>query len=1020
MFGNVVSFVFFFQSFERVLVENKVHGLSPSLSDAIASITRWQLIQASLPHLMHCCAALLTNRAKLGHADKLGVGETKLLYTLHWILLDAPDECAQATAAAEENQCDAKNDVALEHPLTTLQLFVYLFAPLVYSIKESDLTFRLETGLKLWRALWDHKQPDIQSMSGLVKPRRIIRVGRRHNPKKVSPVMNKVAPKIENKIDEVEEKKEEVVEEVKEEKKDEEKEPVEEKKEDKQEERHRRIVPLADISEVSRLSTPADVPSVSLEIFCEMCNTPVTGNQACSCGNLKVSSGFNYAQLQDGLRAMQNRKDSDPKVPMKMAPMCTPVDFTPPPSRKSRPQSLELSGSNSSSKIEDETYDDPSKGVFPSPPSPPPEMLKRRFPQRLNDVCSATLFDVAVLRCLFSPHWSEDGIHWALTYILTRLRQIADETIAAERVRQRSNSSPIPQITVSLFNPAPGPPPKKFSVPAAYMGSSQGYRSSEVRPRETQTFTGSPKKIKLEDQCPPACPPQRRNILERKSSLERKNSGERKNPHDMIRAGKYRKVARPSKAGCTLVPKLIQEENEEAKLDNLSNDSKLEETTGDTKPLIPSPEEVVKNSSFSIPRREPLEFKIKVIHLKTLPSLLKVGEHNQDNSPNCNSNENEMTDSLVQPLQTNIAFTASAATLDITKPLVLTAKQTSGNSPTMLTASYDRQRTSVLPPPSSSPGINSLPKPTLKAPVMVSNPRSKASALPRSPSPRFVTTVTPGSPSSSPLPPTPAGHGSAPAVHTKRMIKEAGGIQDRKPMQLHGPNAQILQVPDWNNADLEPQMATIIEPPKRLSNGTMIQSDCETKTLPKLAIPPLPLSPSAKPPALPLTGPPPITPPPFSSPPKLSPPKREQPKLVKAMVVQDELEDLSDWEMPTMHNNNNPHSNPDYPPPSDDDHDMEEPTETCALLVPPTRDTIKNPFKPAENCSASGSDCPGSQKTTLNIPASTLPRSASDTFVNYTTQEEQEVAEAPGSTYYIQVRTHTQSFILIFVKNHTL
>nr|XP_054770882.1 protein unc-80 homolog [Lytechinus pictus] len=1006
-------------SFERVLVENKVHGLSPSLSDAIASIPRWQLIQAALPHLMHCCAALLTNRAKLGHADKLGVGETKLLYTLHWVLLDAPDECAQETSN-DDNQSDTCSQLALEHPLTTLQLFVYLFAPLVYSIKESDLTFRLESGVKLWRALWDHKQPDIQSMSGLVKPRRIIRVGRRHHPKKVSPVMNKVAPKLENKIDEVEEKKKEVIEEVKEEKKDEEKEHVEEKKEEPKEEQHRPIVPLADISEVSRLSTPADVPSVSLEIFCEMCNTPVTGNQACSCGNLKVSSGFNYAQLQDGLRAIQNRKDSEPNIQMKMAPKCTPVDFTPPPTRKSRPQSLELSGSNSSSRIEDETYDDPSKGVFPSPPSPPPEMPRRRFPQRLNDVCSATLFDVAVLRCLFSPHWSEDGVHWALTYILTRLRQIADETIAAERVRQRSNSSPIPQITVSLFNPAPGPPPKKFSVPAAYMGSNlgQGYRVSEVRPREAHPFQGSPKKIKLEEQCPPTHPPPKRNILDRKNSLERKNSGERKGPHDMVRAGKYRKVARPSKAGSALVPKL--EEIEEVKMSNSSDDSKHEESTGDTKPLIPSPEEVVKNPSFTIPRREPLEFKIKVIHLKTLPSLLKVGEHNQDNSPNCNSNENELTESLLKPLQSNIAFTASAATLDITKPLELPAKQTLSNSPTMLTASYDRQRTSVLTPPSSSPGINSLPNPTLKAPVMVSNPRSKASALPRSPSPRFVTTVTPGSPSSSPLPPAPAGHGSAPAVHAKRLIKEAGGIQDRKPMQLHGPNAQVLQVPDWNSADLEPQMATIIEPPKRLSNGTMIQSDCETKTLPKLTIPPLPLSPSAKPPPLPLTGPPPITPPPFCSPPKLSPPKREQPKLVKAVVIQDEMEDLSDWEMTTTHNNNNnPHSNPDYPPPSDDDHDIEEPTETCALLVPPPRDTTKNPFKPADNCPSSGSECQGSQKTSLNIPASILPRSASDTFVNYTTQEEQEVAEAPGSTYYIQENGHL-NFSVIVKALHTI
>ena len=264
--------------------------------------------------------------------------------------------------------------------------------------------------------------------------------------------------------------------------------------------------------------------------------------------------------------------------------------------------------------------------------------------------------------------------------------------------------------------------------------------------------------------------------------------------------------------------------------------------------------------------------------------------------------------------------------------------------------------------------------------------------------------MTPGSPSSSPIPPAPAGHGAAPAVHAKRVIEKAGGIQDRKPNAIHRANAPVLQMPEWNPTELEPQIATIIEPPKRLSNGTMVQSDGDKKNLPKLTIPPLPLSPSTKPPPAPLSSPPPITPPPYSSPPpKLPPPKREQPKLVRASVAQEEIVDLTSWEI-TNTNNTTFSSTECQQQPSDDDHEMEEPTETCALLVPPPRDTIKNPFKPAENCPPPGNDCPG-QKTTLNIPASMLPRSASDTFVNYTTQEEQEVSEAAGSTYYIQVNS---------------
>lgn len=58
------------QSFERVLVENKLHGLSPALSEAIQSISRWELVQAALPHVLHCTSILLSNRNKLGEDTK--------------------------------------------------------------------------------------------------------------------------------------------------------------------------------------------------------------------------------------------------------------------------------------------------------------------------------------------------------------------------------------------------------------------------------------------------------------------------------------------------------------------------------------------------------------------------------------------------------------------------------------------------------------------------------------------------------------------------------------------------------------------------------------------------------------------------------------------------------------------------------------------------------------------------------------------------------------------------------------
>lgn len=41
------------------------------------------------------------------------------------------------------------------------QLFVYMLAPVLHRIKESELqSYRLENGLKLWRALWEYRHPD--------------------------------------------------------------------------------------------------------------------------------------------------------------------------------------------------------------------------------------------------------------------------------------------------------------------------------------------------------------------------------------------------------------------------------------------------------------------------------------------------------------------------------------------------------------------------------------------------------------------------------------------------------------------------------------------------------------------------------------------------------------------------------------------------------------------------------------------------------------------------------------------
>uniref|UniRef100_A0A3Q4BVI3 Cation channel complex component UNC80 N-terminal domain-containing protein n=1 Tax=Mola mola TaxID=94237 RepID=A0A3Q4BVI3_MOLML len=165
-------------SFERVLVENKLHGLSPALSEAIQSISRWELVQAALPHVLHCTSILLSNRNKLGHQDKLGVAETKLLHTLHWMLLDAAQECNHEPSLGHGWSEDEHARTKLFHKsMSTVELFVFLFAPLTHRIKESDLTFRLASGLVIWQPMWEHRQPDIPAFTALIKPVRNIVTG---------------------------------------------------------------------------------------------------------------------------------------------------------------------------------------------------------------------------------------------------------------------------------------------------------------------------------------------------------------------------------------------------------------------------------------------------------------------------------------------------------------------------------------------------------------------------------------------------------------------------------------------------------------------------------------------------------------------------------------------------------------------------------------------------------------------------------------------------------------------------
>lgn len=82
-----------FKTFERVVVQNILHGLSPSLSDAIESIPRWRFVRTAFPHIVQCTGALLSARANEDETLSMSGSLIKILYILHWLLIDAAAEC---------------------------------------------------------------------------------------------------------------------------------------------------------------------------------------------------------------------------------------------------------------------------------------------------------------------------------------------------------------------------------------------------------------------------------------------------------------------------------------------------------------------------------------------------------------------------------------------------------------------------------------------------------------------------------------------------------------------------------------------------------------------------------------------------------------------------------------------------------------------------------------------------------------------------------------------------------------
>lgn len=328
---------------------------------------------------------MLQDRDVFDPKSKFSSNLVKLLYTLHWVILDSASECEDM----EAERCGRPSGTLYSymHSLDTIQLFVYVFAPLIHTVSESDFqSLKLENGLRLWRPLWQYRLPDVPCFSTLVKAKRVTLKAERNMLKVNFNMANIYIGKgtstdniylgFDDSPNESESNDSSVI---------------------------SKRAPLAHLSDICALSTSETTTSV--EIICEVCNSTIENNGGvlcCLCGARRESS---VTQPPDG---------------------CTTSGVVPP-------------GRNSPVDV---------------------DYVQQRIETTVNsgmrgsaDVASATYFDVAVLRCLFSPQWATEGIYWALRYLHQRLLEICvcDEYQDVTTFRKRSDSLPTLHVPSPLF-----------------------------------------------------------------------------------------------------------------------------------------------------------------------------------------------------------------------------------------------------------------------------------------------------------------------------------------------------------------------------------------------------------------------------------------------------------------------------------------------------------------------------------------------------------------------------------------
>ncbi|XP_030758641.1 protein unc-80 homolog isoform X4 [Sitophilus oryzae] len=421
--------------FEKVLVQNLFSGLKKDLTEAVKTIPRWRLIQAALPHVMHSVQSVLYNRMKDGNLQSLGAVETKLLYTLHWILLDAADECADADY---EKGIFHYSQFHYLFSVPTITLFVYLFAPLCQNLKESDFqNFRLENGLKIWQPMWEFRHPEAPCFIYHCKPKPKFFHGKSAKWKTQcgdvfmgkhghvdTTMIGRESPTLSQQVSA-----------------------------SSSDQQHAFSgIPPTTVTVTATITTKSEdeagwVSSPKDTVFPETIPEESSSTEEehvviFRLPSLHESDGF----LRDP--SVYTAETSIIQLAMRRNGRTNNIN-------KSLDQTSSTASTDSKSprppmqKIGSSTDKD---SVDSGEKKPEQNEQSTKFgSHHIMDLTAATFLDVGVLRCLFITHWQEEGIYWALHFLYNRLRDISEETAAQHQPRKRSNSLPIPKIEVSFY-----------------------------------------------------------------------------------------------------------------------------------------------------------------------------------------------------------------------------------------------------------------------------------------------------------------------------------------------------------------------------------------------------------------------------------------------------------------------------------------------------------------------------------------------------------------------------------------